>query len=227
MIRSLFAHCAFFTVLAVAVPSLKNAAAQEVRVPVAPKELLKTLPACPPEWKLAASNAKHIPKGRPLSKAYREYCFTPPPGAPGAPPLPACTVKITIVDTAADPDITGYLTAGETAAGAKRLTVDAMPALRIETPGETDHLEALALQRFVVKIAMIGQGKDKAEDWLKRIDLQALRAAAAKTPSFNARKEFILVAETVDELQPRRNRSSKWALGGEVETPSENPQPVQ
>lgn len=224
MIRFFFTPCALATTLAAVLFGGHCALAQEVRLPVPPRALLQALPAPPPEWKLIASNAKHIPKARPLSKAEREYHFAPPPGVPGTPPPSTSTVTITLVDTAADPQIAGYLTGGETAGNAKRLSVGALPALRTEQPGASDHLEALALQRFVIKITITGDTKEKAENWLGRINLQELRSAAAQTSSFDSQKEFILVAETFDELNPKRRSTSKWTLGAEIAEP-ENPSP--
>ena len=215
MNRTSFIPFALSFLAAAVVPFLETARAAEAHFPVTPGELLKSLPATPPEWQLVASNAKHIPKHNPTSKAYREYRFTPPPSAPGQPALPPATVKISIMDTGGDSDIAAFFSSLESAAGAKRLTVDSIPAIRTEAPGETDHLEALAQQRYFVRIAIVGTSKIKAEDWLRKINLPELQRAATQTASYNPDKEFVLIAEIVDELNPKGNRSVKCVQGGE------------
>lgn len=199
--------------------------AKSVLVPLRPAELLGALPAPPEGWRLTASNAKHLPQSRPLSRAYREYV---PPADSMQPGVPAGTpkmvkIKITIVDTAGNSNLSAFLAGTETAAGTKRLTVDSMPALRTEVPGLSDHLEVLALQRFLITIDLAGAGNERADEWVKRLNLDLLKKAASRAEYFDPKKEYVLTVESVDELDQRRNRKSKWALGHEEEEPSPTP----
>lgn len=190
-----------------------NVLAEEIRLPVPPKDLLKILPETPPEWQLVASNAKHLARTPPASSAYREYRHTPPPPPPGTPTPAPSTVKIEILDTAENSNISDYFASLGTAAGTRQVTVNSTPAIHLQAAGETDRLEALAHRRFLLRISIVGNEKIKAEDWMKAINLAALQRAGEKTASVNTSEEYTVVSEVVDELDPKRNRVQKIVKG--------------
>jgi len=189
-------------------------ASSDLHLPISPKDLIGALPSPPQDWKLATSQAKHQARIRPLSLAYREYRYTPPPDATGATPPPV-TVKFTALDAATNPEITANLLGQENLDGGKRLTINSMPARRMEVTGEAEHLEAVALQRFLITVVIVGETKEKAEDWLKRINVETLRQATAKTAPFDPKRETDIITELIDELNPSRSRKGKAIVGGE------------
>lgn len=187
-------------------------------LPIRPAELLKFLPEPQTGWRLTASNAKHVVRNRPLSKASRELVRDPSPGDPSPTEAKQSLARITLLDMAGNTELAA-LFSGEAAPGDKggRLTVNGMPGIRRPTPEESDHLEVLAYNRFIITVVLIGPDPAKAEDWLKRINLEGLRQAAAKETRYDPRKDLEFLVDRVDELDPKRTRSARFSIAPEDE----------
>jgi hypothetical protein len=192
-----------------------------VILPVRPAELLKQLPEAQPEWKLTASNARHLPRTRPQARAFREYQKIPPPPQPGAEPGKPSLVRITVLDTVSNSEIKELFRGPAAGEGGTKLNLSGFPAIRTPFPNEDDHVDVLAQDRFLVTIALIGPDAGKAEDWLKRVNWDGLRKAAAHKTPFDPKKELVFMVERVDELNPSRTRTARYAIA-----PESDPEPA-
>jgi hypothetical protein len=189
-------------------------------LPLRPAELLKQLPAPQPDWKLTASNAKHLPRTHPQARAFREYLKLPAPGQPAIEPEKQSVVRITLLDTVSNSEISELFRGTASGEGGSKLTLNGFPAIRSSFPKETDHVDVLAHDRFLVTIALIGPDAGKPEDWLKRVNWEGLRKAAANKTYFDPKKELVFMVERVDELNPARTRTARFSIA-----PASDPEP--
>lgn len=184
-------------------------------LPVRPAELLKQLPDPQPEWRLTASNARHLPRSRPLSRAFREYIRIPGPEQSLSGPSTPSVVRITILDTVLNSD-TSELFRGTAANGREnKLTLNGLPAIRTAVPNETDHVDVLAHDRFLITVVLVGPDSAKVEDWLKQINLEGLKKVSANETHFDPQKDLNFMMERVDELNTKRTRSARFSVAPE------------
>jgi hypothetical protein len=130
-------------------------------------------------------------------------------------------VRITVVDIGSNRELAEVFREGSLTEKATRLTISGMPAIRTDRPDETEHLDVLAHNRFLITVALIGPASGKAEEWVKRINLDGLRQIAAQENRFDPRKDLEFLVERVDELNPSRTRTARYSIAGDPDpTPS-------
>jgi hypothetical protein len=207
----------FLCLAGLAAPILSQAQERGSLLPVRPAELLKCLPPAEEGWVLKASGGEHVLNIRPMSQAERTYIREANPGAPAPAPTgavpPAETLRINIVDIADNGVFAENFELNREKA--KKITVGAISAYRVPQEGEADHLEALLFKRFVVTVVLAAPAGGAADKWLSKIDLQALESAANKKEFFSRKTDVNFVSERVDELNPKRTRSTVWSIAPE------------
>lgn len=183
-------------------------AQRTVAMPVSPKDLLASLPGKEPAWQMTLSRAEHLSDRWPMAQASRQFTWI----VQGA--TEPVTLRMTILDAGSNPTVLSTFTpppdaeAAREAAMAERLNLGGAPAIRYVYPGESSRVVALLLQRFVVTVVLTGPTQEKADGWIEKINLSALRTAlAAQQRTVDISKDYSFLSERVDEVDPKRNRS--------------------
>lgn len=178
-------------------------------IPVRPTDLIACLPGAGIGWKLTQSNAEHLRQDIPMSKAIREYTFQQQNAL-------LVRSKITLLDTGAAPEIIHLYDVPEAGAQdtrGERLTIAGLPAVKINT-ADTARVEALAFQRFLIIVEITGSPTEKPEEWIKRIDFAKLQSHSNKVERLElAKRSYPFTLERVDELDPKRSRSTRAYIG--------------
>lgn len=217
-------HLLFFAAISIQVGCLPVILKGQV-IPVRPAELLRCLPAPEPGWKMTISTAAHLRQNPPQSTATREYIL-PNDASVNPDGTNPIMLRVVLHDTAGDPDLRAMYsqTAANNSPG-QWFSLEGMPAVRLEVPGKTGHVEGLVYDRFVLKLILSGPAKDRPEKWFGSINLPALRQLAAKPEQIDTDKTYEFNMEVVDELNPDRSRTLKFEIAGNARDKSRNREP--
>ncbi|MEI6316041.1 MAG: hypothetical protein WCO89_14300, partial [Syntrophus sp. (in: bacteria)] len=180
---------------------------------VPPDALLAVLPKAPENWKLVSSLGVNEISSYPalLTFAIREYRLDPPPPVlPGDPIPPPKITKITLLDTAHDPDRAFVFDAFQDAGGAgpntKRFTVAGIPFVEQTINSSLRVVSGAFDGRFIISANLENQTKEDLDAWLTAINVTALNAWMKKAPELPPTPDFFKVSR-IDELHPETNQT--------------------
>lgn len=181
--------------------------------PVKPQQLLAAMPEAPEGWTLKMSKAANEVDDWLESHAQRVY--EKPPQEEGERPS---LVRIGILDTAKQGG--GLATfedfqSGPAGDATEGVFIDGMPAYRTKGEGY-EQIEALVDGRFVLEILMRNPEEKSLKEWLGRIRVSVLRAAARDSREITYPDE-ILITE-INQLDPAKNATYYLSKASEAET---------
>jgi len=179
---------------------------------VPPATLLEIMPKPPNGWKLISSVGTNEISAFPalLTFAIREYRFDPPPAQPGDPiPLPKIT-KITLLDTAYDPDrafvFDSFHETGPAGPNIKRFTVEGIPFVDQMVSASLRIVSGAFDGRFIITATLENQTKEDRDAWLAALDVASLTSWMKRAPQVPPTPDFFKVSR-IDELHPETNQS--------------------
>lgn len=198
--------------LLVSVPGLSQ---QEERVThfltLSPSELIKLLPATPPEWKATSSIASNQLSAWLFAIAQKSMEYTPPPPAPkpgeAAPEPITMKTSITLMDTGGL-DMSGRVFEKfkpGVADNRESVVVNGCPAVITKVSDVRESLNMGIGKRFVISLATENQPAGTAKKWAAMIDVAKLLSIARASAPI-AKLPGQVQIELVDELNPKNNR---------------------
>lgn len=182
-------------------------------LPISPGDLLKCLPAAPAGWMLTASKGEHLLNFRPMSRAERTFTrpLPPDPASPAGGQLE--TVKVSLIDVA---DTGGLVeTFEERRTSAQKISIGSLPAFRMPGTGESDRVEMLLLDRFILTVTLQSPSGGKVDPWVEKFNGHLLRSLAGKREFFSRKESYDFAAEKIDELNPKRSKKVFWSIAPE------------
>ncbi len=202
-------------------------AAHKPILPLPPSEMLKLMPAAPQGWELKQSHASNNFVDWLTTEAFREFARPPVSGPSGiqstqdtASPAPMIT-RIRIMDTGYWPSLTGDFDAFKVSKmpGGETLLFGGLQAMLTPLGKNGQRLRISVKRRFVVQVDALNQPANSVTNWAKLVDFVKL----AQIPDSGAEQlPKPIVITTVDELDPRKNSTSKmqWMSDAEIEAAS-------
>ncbi len=186
-------------------------------LPLAPAELLRFLPAPPPNWKTTDSKASNFFMEWIRCEASREFVMVVPEMTPGASPAPTRTTRVRIFDTGYYPAFSGdfeEFTAGKYGAG-ESLLVGSFQAHRIPLGADGERLRVSVRRRFIVEIDTHNQPSGTGATWLKSVDMDRLQQVSDAGPD---KLPHAIVCTRLDELDPKNNSTytASWMSDEEL-----------
>lgn len=181
-------------------------------VPLRPAELVKYLPATPPEWTMTESTAKNFFVGWICAQATREFQHPAPTTADGKAAPPYIT-RVRVMDTGYFSSFNGDFDSFRVGkySNAESLMVGGMPARRITISPTRERLRVSVRGRFIVEVETDNQPANSAQTWLRLIDF----ATIARIPdSATTQLPKPITIENVDELHAGNNSTSQLHWGG-------------
>ncbi|MGI8438131.1 MAG: hypothetical protein ACR2NX_14745 [Chthoniobacterales bacterium] len=179
-------------------------------IPLEPDQLLKFLPVAPAGWQLKKSTAKTFFVEWICSQATREFERIPPPNAP---PAPAQSTTVTLVDTGYFPAFNGPFDGFRVGKyGAfESLMIGNMRARRSKMAADRESLQASVRGRFIVSVEVKNQPQTNEQAWLSTFNFPAINAI----PDTGAETlPQPIKLKMIDELVPARNSTSTVYSGG-------------
>lgn len=202
-----------FPALILGLCSIRLLTAAEPVLGVPPESLLALLPKAPEGGKLTKSIGHNEISPFPalLTFALRDYVEVPPAATPDQPaPLPKIT-KITLLDTAWDPDRAFVFDVFRPEAKAdpslKRFARDGTSILEQIQESSRRRVLIPIENRFLLSLVLENQDDRDRDRWLDRLDLPRLVLWARSAPRLPLPPRKFTVAR-INELDPKMNRTT-------------------
>lgn len=196
----------------VALASAQQVARKPI-VPLRPPELIKYLPAAPPDWTMSESAAKNFFVGWICAQATREFQHPAAAVRNAGEKALSYVTRIRLMDTGYFPSFNGDFDNFRVGkySNAESVMISGMPARRITVSPARERLRISVRGRFIVEVETDNQPANAAQTWLRLIDF----ATIARIPdSAVSQLPKPITIETVDELHPANNNTSQLHWGG-------------
>jgi hypothetical protein len=185
-------------------------------LPSRPSEIIKILPTVPAEWKMTESTAKSFFIGWICSQATREFQH-PAPAQPGSPPPPPFITRVRLMDTGYYPSFNGDFENFRVGkySNAESLVINGMPARKITISPTRERLRVSVRGRFIVEVETDNQPTNSGQPWLQYFDFRKINSIPDSGPTELPKP---ILVDTIDELNPANNSTSKLNWGGPTST---------